>query len=434
MRNKFRVRYTEAKVLEASPHDTGIRVYGGGGYVLRLTGFIDNLEKKVQLLKETNWIDNRTRGVFVEFNTYNAQVNHFSIVRIEANFIGGGIRPTFRIDPIKLFSDQKGMGNLVLIAEVAFAISTFYYMTSVVFNMKREGCRAYCSDAYNFIDVSTVIFSLIAIALKGIRVVVVRDLTKRISETKGNEYIRLQDAELLNRWFNYFVAINLFTSTLKMCRLLSFHKAFKQIGATIKLCFQGLSTFFIEFLIVFMGFTCFFYFLLKNQLDTFRDIIRAAQNTIAMSIGKFNFGDIKDADLLAAWIFFGFSIVVNMILINMMIAIINIAFDDIKTRKGEYESKFALISYIKRAMRHKLGTDLHEPVVPRYADDEDGDGEIDDEEPHVSQGFSEKTDLFLKYVEDMYIKGTFDKDDQVSSKSFCKCIGKLLKKIIFLNR
>ena len=145
-----------------------------------------------------------------------------------------------------------------------------------------------------------------------------------------------------------------------------------------------------------------------------RDIIRAAQNTIAMSIGKFNFGDIKEANILAAWIFFGFSIVVNMILINMMIAIINIAFDDIKTRKGQYESKFALVSYIKRAMRHKLGTELHEKVVPKYADDEDGDGEVDEEEPHVSRGFSEKTDLFLKYVEEMYLKGTFDKDEQVT--------------------
>ena len=59
---KIRERYTEASELEASPHDTGIRVYGGGGYVLRLTGFIDNLSKKIQSLKEGNWINNKTRG------------------------------------------------------------------------------------------------------------------------------------------------------------------------------------------------------------------------------------------------------------------------------------------------------------------------------------------------------------------------------------
>ena len=44
---------------------------------------------------------------------------------------------------------------------------------------------------------STVIFSLIAICLKGVREVVVRQLTKRISETKGNEYIRLQGCNLV---------------------------------------------------------------------------------------------------------------------------------------------------------------------------------------------------------------------------------------------
>ena len=144
-------------------------MYGGGGYVLRLTGFIDVLSKKLRLLKEKNWINNKTRGVFVEFTTYNAQVNHFSIVRIEANFVGGGIRPTFRIDPIKLFSDSGMMAYIILVAEIAFTISTFYYMTTVIVGLKRYGCRAYCSDPYNFIDVSTVIFSLIAICLRGIR-------------------------------------------------------------------------------------------------------------------------------------------------------------------------------------------------------------------------------------------------------------------------
>ena len=53
------------------------------------------------------------------------------------------------------------------------------------------------------------------------------------------------------------------------------------------------------------------------------------------------------------------------------------------------------------------------PVVPRYADDSDGDGQVDEDEPHVSRGFSKKTDLFLKYVEEMYLRGTFDKDEQV---------------------
>ena len=87
----------------------------------------------------------------------------------------------------------------------------------------------------------------------------------------------------------------------------SFQKAFKQIAATIKLCFVGLSTFVVEFIIVFGSFCCFFYFVLSTKLRNFYDIIHTVENTIAMSIGKFNFGSLRAASEMAAWIFFVFS-------------------------------------------------------------------------------------------------------------------------------
>jgi hypothetical protein len=70
-----------------------------------------------------------------------------------------------------------------------------------------------------------------------------------------------------------------------------------QVGATIKLCFIGLGSFFMEFAIVFVGFTCFFFFVLKTELEKFLDFTRALENTLAMSIGKFNFLELREADL-----------------------------------------------------------------------------------------------------------------------------------------
>ena len=80
-----------------------------------------------------------------------------------------------------------------------------------------------------------------------------------------------------------------------------------QISATIRLCFVGLSTFFVEFSIVFCAFSAFFFFVLKNDLEYFRDFIRTLESTLAMSIGKFNFSALRAADEMAAWIFFAFS-------------------------------------------------------------------------------------------------------------------------------
>ena len=63
----------------------------------------------------------------------------------------------------------------------------------------------------------------------------------------------------------------------------------------------------VEFSLVFGAFCSFFFFVLKNDLENFRDFTRTVENTMAMSIGKFNFAALRAADELAAWIFFVFS-------------------------------------------------------------------------------------------------------------------------------
>ena len=133
------------------------------------------------------------------------------------------------------------------------------------------------------------------------------NMTRQISETRGNSYIRLTIPSMINTYYEYVLSFTVFTSTVKFSKLISFHKAFMQITATIRLCFVGLSTFGVEFSIVFGAFSGFFFFVLKNHMQNFRDFSRTLQNTIAMSIGKFNFGALRAADEMAAWIFFVFS-------------------------------------------------------------------------------------------------------------------------------
>lgn len=71
---EFFFRYTDSTELQSASHAAAIRTYGGGGYILRLTGFIEELNSKIETLKTENWVDNRTRALIVEFSVYNAQV------------------------------------------------------------------------------------------------------------------------------------------------------------------------------------------------------------------------------------------------------------------------------------------------------------------------------------------------------------------------
>ena len=63
---------------------------------------------------------------------------------------------------------------------------------------------------------------------------------------------------------------------------------------------------------------------------------------------------------------FIFAVVVNMILINMMMAIINLAFEEIKANKSDFQSKFDLLNYVKRTTREMVGLNVAEPIVPLW--------------------------------------------------------------------
>ena len=45
----------------------------------------------------------------------------------------------------------------------------------------------------------------------------------------------------LTEYYELLLSFTIFTSTIKATKLISFHKAFMQIAATIRLCFIGLA-------------------------------------------------------------------------------------------------------------------------------------------------------------------------------------------------
>ena len=59
---------------EALPFRADYNTYSGGGYELKLKGYIDKLKHKLEVLQNNKWVDNRTRALIVEFSVYNAQV------------------------------------------------------------------------------------------------------------------------------------------------------------------------------------------------------------------------------------------------------------------------------------------------------------------------------------------------------------------------
>ena len=134
--------------------------YSGGGYELRLRGHIDELKERLQTLQQEDWIDNRTRALITEFSFYNAQVNLFGVVKIVAEFVGGGILPYYRVDILSLTREWNLRGYITFACEILFILSTLYYIINSLGILKQMGVRAFFKEAWNIVDVFTIGLSL----------------------------------------------------------------------------------------------------------------------------------------------------------------------------------------------------------------------------------------------------------------------------------
>jgi hypothetical protein len=102
-----------------------------------------------------------------------------------------------------------------------------------------------------------------------------------------------------------------------------------------------------------------------------------------------------------------------MILINMMMAIINLAFEEVKTKS--YANKFELMNYVTRTAKEMIGIRIADPINPKYKSKATKSilkkkQTPQDKTEKVSAEFSEKTNSLLKYVEDTYLNGKMDEE------------------------
>ncbi|KAF0300768.1 Polycystic kidney disease protein 1-like 2 [Amphibalanus amphitrite] len=163
-------RHRSASSLDSYPFWGDLGWYGGGGYVVELKGSRARLISEMWRLQEQQWIDEKTRAVFIEFSLFNAQVNLFVGCTIVAEFgPDGGIIPFFKFQPVRLQTYNSGFGLFVLICDtfgyiIGFLVffGTLKFIKLLRFN-KRMGfltstLKQCAGDLVGFIVVFVVIF------------------------------------------------------------------------------------------------------------------------------------------------------------------------------------------------------------------------------------------------------------------------------------
>ncbi|XP_074069095.1 polycystin-2-like protein 2 isoform X4 [Macrotis lagotis] len=205
-------------------------VYDGGGYMFTLPVSKTEAKEKFTFLKLNSWITRGTRVIFVDFSTYNANVNLFCIIRLVAEFPAtGGVLTSWNFYSVKLLRYVTLFDYFIASCEIIFCIFIINFFIQEIKKMK-EYKYAYFKSFWNLLELLLLLLSILAISINIFRTSQAYHLLGHLLE-KTQEY---PDFYFLAYWqirYNDMVAINIFFAWIKNMFLAIINDAYAEVKA-----------------------------------------------------------------------------------------------------------------------------------------------------------------------------------------------------------
>ncbi|NXI72724.1 PK2L2 protein, partial [Anseranas semipalmata] len=328
LKNKPEWQYVSAPSL--SPWYWGsVGLYSSGGFIFTLPKSKQESIEKLVFLRQNGWLTRGTRVVFIDFSTYNANINLFCIIRLVVEFPAtGGALPSAHIYSVKLLRYISYYDYFLASCEIAFClfIITFIIQETVeITKLKME----YFKSVWNWLDLLLVAVSILAIVFNIYRTVAVSLLMEKLL-SDANVY---PDFYFLAFWqvlYDNMIAINVFFAWIKIFKFVSFNKTMKQLSSTLSRCAKDIIGFAIMFFIIFFAYAQLGYLVFGSQVEDFSTFQNCIFSQFRIVLGDFNFETIEVNSILGPIYFISFVFCVFFVLLNMFLAIINDTYSEVK--------------------------------------------------------------------------------------------------------
>ncbi|XP_010015011.1 PREDICTED: polycystic kidney disease 2-like 2 protein, partial [Nestor notabilis] len=333
LRNESEWKYTPATSL--SPWYLGtMGLYSSGGYLFTLPKSKQESMEKLASLKQNNWLTRGTRVVFIDFSTYNANLNLFCIVKLVVEFPAtGGAFPSMHIYSVKLLRYITRYDYFLASCEIIFClfIITFIIQEAIkIVQLKRE----YFKSGWTWLDLMLLMVSILAITFNIYSTVEVSLLMEELL-SDASVY---PDFYFLTFWqvlYNNMIAVNILFAWIKVLKYVRFNKTMEQLSSTLSRCAKDIIGFAIMFFIVFFAYAQFGYLVFGSQVEEFSTFQKCIFTQFRIVLGDFDFENTEAANRILGPIYFiTFVFFVFFVLLNMFLAIINDTYSEVK---ADYE-------------------------------------------------------------------------------------------------
>ncbi|XP_030628303.1 polycystic kidney disease 2-like 1 protein [Chanos chanos] len=342
-------QYHTEREIKGSSHWGVLATYSGGGYYQDLAKTAEESAALLTTLWESLWLDHGTRAVFIDFSTYNANINLFCVIRLVVEFPAtGGAMSSYQIRTVKLIRYVTTWDFFVCGCEVVFCLFILYYMVEEILELRIHKL-SYFGSVWNILDLVIILLALVAIVFNVFRTIKVDKLLGSLLQ-EPNIYA---DFEFLAFWqtqYNNMNAVNLFFAWIKIFKYISFNKTMTQLSSTLARCATDILGFAIMFFIVFFAYAQLGYLLFGTEVETFSVFNKCIFTQFRIILGDFDYDAIERANrILGPVYFFTYVFFVFFVLLNMFLAIINDTYSEVKEELASQKDELQITDLIKQS-------------------------------------------------------------------------------------
>ncbi|KAK2824027.1 hypothetical protein Q5P01_021202 [Channa striata] len=371
--------YHTEKQMNGSSYWGLLATYSGAGYYQDLSPTREESAVMLADLMDNLWLDRGSRAVFIDFSTYNANINLFCVIRLVVEFPAtGGAIPSYQIRTVKLIRYVTTWDYFILGCEMVFCLFILYYTVEEVLELRIHKF-SYFKSIWNILDIVVILLAIVAIIFNIFRTVEVGNLLGNLLKNP-NTYA---DFEFLAFWqtqYNNMNAVNIFFAWIKIFKYISFNKTMTQLSSTLGRCAKDILGFAIMFFIVFFAYAQLGYLLFGTQVQSFSTFMTCISTQFRIILGDFDYNAIDNANRVLGPIYFvTYVFFVFFVLLNMFLAIINDTYSEVKEELSSQKDDLRITdlikqSYMKTFMKLKLKKEKISDVQKAL---QSGSGEIE---------------------------------------------------------
>jgi polycystin 1L2 len=266
-------QFKTADELQGSSFNGKYNTYPGSGYVYSMRGKLSYIYGNLTRLQQLNWIDRQTRAVFVEFSSFNPNLNTFMVTTILIEILPiGNLVTKSRFDPLDLFNNIQNVSSFEVFCYFVYMTFIVWFMVKEVRTVYRLRCLKYFT-VWALIQWTIIISSWIGFGIYIYRLKTAYEVLDFFKKTSGYGYIKLQKINEWNQVLTMCIGICAFMGTLNFLKLLRFNAKISYLTNTLKHSANDLIGFSIVFLIVWLAFVQLMYLVFVDKIRTYSTIL-----------------------------------------------------------------------------------------------------------------------------------------------------------------